>query len=111
MSVSTSFGIGATLKDAIIQVSATATIVAAVPGYRIIVCGYTLMASGTVNVKFQSHTTPTDLTGLLYLIANTGASPAINPAGLFATLVGEALDLNLSAGIAVGGHLNYILSI
>lgn len=99
----------ATVRYATVQVSATGTLVAAVAGKKIRVVSYVLVANGTVNVKFQSHVTPTDLTGLLYLAANTGVSAGFNPVGWFESLAGEALDLNLSASIAVGGHLDYIV--
>ena len=67
-----------------------------------------LIANAAVNVKFQSHTTPTDLTGLFYLAANGGFVLPYNEAGWFSTLAGEALDINLSGAIAVGGVVGYI---
>jgi hypothetical protein len=88
------------------------TIVAAVAGKQIWVLECVLMANGTVNVKFQSGASGTDITGLFYLIANTGFSK--NHGGgdrampLCATATGELLNLNLSASIAVGGVLKYI---
>jgi hypothetical protein len=66
------------------------------------------MANGTVNVKFQSGAGGTDLTGLFYLVANTGAALPYNPAGWFETAVTTLLNLNLSAAIAVGGCITYI---
>lgn len=83
-------------------------VVAAVATKKIRVLSYVLNANGTVNAKWQSHTTPTDLTGLDYLIANTGVSSGYSPVGHFETVAGESLDLNLSAAIAVGGHITYI---
>jgi hypothetical protein len=96
------------VKKAIVQLSATGSIVAGVGGKKLRVFGGWLSANGTVNVKWQSHVTPTDLSGLLYLVANTGYVLPFNPFGWFLdTLIGEALDLNLSAGIAVGGTIFY----
>ena len=69
---------------------------------------WSLSSAGTVNVKWQSHTTPTDLTGLYYEVANTGISEAFCPSGHFESLSGQALDLNLSGNVAVGGCLTYI---
>lgn len=83
------------------------TIVALVSGKKIRVLNYVLVANGTVNVKWKSSTT-TDKTGLAYLVANTGVASPHAPTGLFETAAGEALVLNLSAAIAVGGHLSYI---
>lgn len=84
------------------------TIVNAAATKQIRVLDYVLIANGTVNVKFQSHVAPTDLTGLLPLVANTGASSGFSPVGLFQTIAGEALDINLSGAVAVGGHLVYV---
>lgn len=89
--------------------SGATTLVSAVAGKRIRVLAYVLMANGTVNVKWQSHTNATDLTGLDYLIANTGVAPGYVPVGHFQTNIGEALDINLSASIAVGGHFTYVV--
>lgn len=88
--------------------SGVTTLVAAVTSKKLRVLQIVLIASGTVNVKFQSHVTPTDITGLLYLTTNTGFAPGYSPIGHFQTVAGEALDINLSAAIAVGGYLTYI---
>lgn len=93
---------------ATISVSATGTLVALVSSKQIRVLALSLMSNGTVNVKFQSHASPTDITGLYYLIANTGFVLPYNPLGWFQTIAGEALDINLSASIAVGGCLTYV---
>ena len=97
-----------TPKFAPIALSATGTIVALVAAKKIRVLALYLSSSGTVNVKFQSHVTPTDLTGLAYEVANTGFTLPFCPVGWFQTIAGEALDLNLSAGVAVGGALVYV---
>ena len=82
------------------------SVVSAVTGKKIRVLAYALVASGAVNAKWRSATT--DKTGLLYLVANTGVATANSPVGLFETAVNEALNLNLSGAVAVGGHLVYI---
>jgi hypothetical protein len=79
-------------------------LVAAVPGKRIKVIGYRLSASGSVTVKFRSNTS--DITGLAFMSANQNTGKPGNP-GLFRTNPGEALNLNLSANVAVGGHLTF----
>jgi glycine cleavage system protein P-like pyridoxal-binding family len=96
-----------TIKKIPVAVSASGTLVAAVVGCQIRVIAFALTSSGTVNVKFQSHTTG-DLTGLFYEIANTGFVLSPNTWGWFETVVGEALDISLSAGIPVGGVLTYV---
>lgn len=88
--------------------SGATSLVSAVTSKKIRVLALYLVSNGTVNVKFQSHTTPTDLTGLAYLVANTGFVLPYNPVGWFQTNSGEQLDINLSAAIAVGGTLVYV---
>ena len=83
------------------------TLVSGVASKTLRVLTYVLMSNGTVNAKFQSSTGG-DLTGLLYLVANTGASASYAPTGHFETVAGEDLQLNLSAAIAVGGHFTYL---
>jgi hypothetical protein len=103
-------GVAVTPKFAKIAVSSSGVniVVAAVTSKKIRVLSYVLVANAAVNVKWQSHTTPTDLTGLDYLAANTGVSSGYSPVGHFESLSGESLDLNLSGAVAVGGHLTYI---
>ena len=83
------------------------SLVAADPSNKIRVLSYVITASGSVNGKWRSGTT--DISGLLYMTADTGASVAFSPVGHFETAKNQALQLNLSAGTAVGGHLVYIL--
>jgi hypothetical protein len=88
--------------------SGVTTVIAAVTSKKIRVLALELMSNGTTNVKWQSHTTPTDLTGLAYLVANAGYVLPFCPTGWFETVSGEALDINLSAAIAVGGSVVYV---
>lgn len=88
--------------------SGATTIVAAVTSKKIRVIAMQLVANAAVNVKWQSHVTPTDKTGLAYLAANGGYVLPYNPVGWFETIAGEALDINLSGAVAVGGSLTYI---
>jgi hypothetical protein len=88
--------------------SGATTIVAAVTSKKIRVVALQVIANAAVNVKWQSHVTPTDLTGLAYLAANGGYVLPYNPVGWCETVSGEALDINLSGAIAVGGFLTYV---
>lgn len=81
-------------------------IVAAVVGKKIRVLSYVLMANAAVNAKWRSATT--DKSGLLYFAANGGAVAPHTPIGHLETAVNEALNLNLSGAVAVGGHVTYI---
>lgn len=98
------------VKTAAVTASASGAtqIVAAVTGKRIRVLSYTYRVNGAVNVKWQSATT--DLTGLSYNgAAGEGEAPSAPPGMyLFQTAVAAALNINLSAAIAVGGHIQYI---
>jgi hypothetical protein len=101
------------IKTAVISASASGNteVVAAVAGKRIRVLQYRLVCGGDVTVKFRSAST--DITGGMPFATNGGISagaPVQTPAGLlfeFQTAPGEALNINLSAAIAVGGHLTY----
>ena len=86
----------------------TTAVVAAITGKRIIVLRWALTANGAVNVNLQSHTTPAIATGLHYLTQYASAYGGWCPGGIFATLPGEGLDINLSGNNAVGGELTYV---
>lgn len=91
------------------SISGATTIVAAVGGKKIRVVSMQLTVNAAVNVKWQSHVTPTDLSGLAYFAANGGYVLPYNPEGWFLdTTIGEALDINLSAAVAIGGSLTYV---
>lgn len=83
-------------------------VVAAVTGYKIRVVQAFVMAAGAVNAKWKSGS-GTDLTGLGYPAANGGYVLPFSPAGWFETASGQALNLNLSSAVAVGGVIGYQL--
>lgn len=106
------YGVSRTPRYATVATSASgATTIVATPtaGQTIRVVAINLVANGAVNVKWQSHVTPTDLTGLAYLAANGGYILPYNPAGWFEANISEALDINLSGAVAVGGSITYFL--
>lgn len=86
-------------------------LVAAATGKKIRVHGYELSASAAVNAKFRSGTT--DVTGLMYAAAAGPFGDAQDRAGdtdgLFETVAGQALNLNLSGAVAVGGWVDFSL--
>lgn len=84
------------------------TIVAAVASRKIRVVRWSLVCSAAVNVKWQSQVGPTDLTGLHYFAVNGGISEPYCKVGHFETIAGEALSINLSGNVPVGGSLTYI---
>lgn len=89
------------------------TVVAAVSGKRILVIGYKYIATSAVTATWESSG-GTVLDGPCALAANGGAQEP-NPSpnddgtfiGLFATLPGEGLVLNLGSGVQVGGNVRY----
>ncbi len=88
------------------SISGTA-LVSAVLKKRIRVLGIAFSCAGTVNTKLQSAAT--DLTGLFYGVANTQVClPVVadHENGFWCeTKSGEALNINLSAAVVVGGVL------
>lgn len=99
-----------TLQSASIAASTSGNtqVVAAVAGQRIYVAGFYASVNGAVNVKFQSATT--DITGLFYgqTAGNGLVAPHVPPPAYWCrTASGEALNINLSAAVAVGGVLLY----
>jgi hypothetical protein len=101
----------ATIRFAAVSLSASGTIVAAVATKKITVLKWSLWAASAVDVKFQSSTGSVDLTGALPY-AGTGKGPlgsgAFCPVGHFQTAAGDALNLNLSAGVLVTGYIAFI---
>ncbi len=88
--------------------SGTTTIVAAVTSKKLRVIAWEVVANAAVNFKWQSAGT-TDLTGLYYMAGQGGGvARAYNPVGYFETISGEALSINLSGAVAVGGSLVYV---
>lgn len=86
-------------------------IVAAVPGRRIRVLSYIIVADAAVKVTWRSGST--DLSGQMnlaaagYGVSSSGSVSSMGYLAQFVTAPGEALNLNLSLAAAVGGHLTY----
>jgi hypothetical protein len=88
--------------------SGATAVVAAQPGRKIVVVNLNLTVNGAVNVKFQSAAN--DITGLHYAnAAGWRQSLPTSSVGWFSTNAGEALNINLSAAVAVGGHIAYFV--
>jgi hypothetical protein len=99
-----------TPKFAIVTASSSGatTVVAAVTSKKIRVLRWRVSANGAVNIKWQSHVTPTDKSGLSYCTQFKDCGGGYCPVGHFETIAGEALDINLSAAVAVSGELTYV---
>lgn len=82
-------------------------VVADVSTKKIRVLAGQFTGNGAVNVKFRSNTT--DKTGLTYIgAAGQGSIIPFVPVGNFETNAGEALNINLSGNVAVGGWIVYV---
>ena len=87
------------------------TVVPAIAGYRVRVLGYVISAAGAVSVQFKSGSNA--ISGPMSLVAGSNiathpsASTEQSEMGVVQTNPGEAFVINLSAAVAVGGHVNY----
>jgi len=85
------------------------TLLAAVSGSAIRVLSYTLVAAGSVTVRFESGASGTALTGVMSLIAGVPLVVNLEREGHFQTAVSTLLNMELSAGTQVSGHITYCL--
>ncbi len=98
------------MATGIISRSTSGALLAAAANFKFQVFSYVLSTDSAVNLKFQSGTA--DLTGLLYMadddhleVPGIAGGDAKEP--LFETKSGCALNLNMSSGVACGGHFIY----
>lgn len=81
---------------------------AAGAGIKIRVTSAFLVATGAVNVRFESGAGGTALTGQMNLVANSGFTLPFNPDGWFETADNTLLNLELSAAVSVDGCFTYV---
>ena len=84
------------------------SLIAALPGKKALLVAGLFMASATVTVRFEDGAAGPDLSGDISLIANVGFVIPYLPIGWALTSVNTALNLNLSAGVQIGGFLVYV---
>jgi hypothetical protein len=84
------------------------TILAAVSSKKIRVLSCFIVATGAVNVRFESGASGTALTGQMNLAVNGGFVLPFNPVGWFETASNTLLNLELSAATGVDGSLQYV---
>jgi hypothetical protein len=85
------------------------TLVLAVTDKKIRVMALALVASGGANsVRLESGASGTALTGVMDIISDGQLVLQYNPAGWCETAASDLLNLELSAGTAVGGVLGYV---
>jgi hypothetical protein len=87
---------------------ATAVVAAQGSGNKIRVVQWDVKVNAAVNFKWQSAAN--DLTGLYYNSSQgDGVARSFSPIGYFTTNANEALNINLSGAVAVGGALTYVV--
>lgn len=84
------------------------TIVSAVASKKIRVLACFLVASGSVNARFESGASGTALTGQMNLTTNSGFVLPFNPVGWFETASNTLLNLELSGAVSVDGSIVYV---
>lgn len=101
------------MKNAVINTTTIGanTIVAAVVGKKIRLLNYVIAVAAQVAVTWKSDATA--LSGPIILVlgsplvASAGESMPVGMVPLMATATGEALVLDLAAGVQVSGHITY----
>lgn len=99
-------------KHAVIDTAAAdTTIVAAVTGKKILVTSFMIVASGgaQTNIRWESGTGGTALTGEMDLADNGQLAMGYNPGGCFApTAAATLLNLQIGATTSVDGFVTYV---
>ena len=96
-----------TLKTAVVSISATGTVIAAVTAKRLKIYAVKLVCSADLSIKFRDGAS-TDLEGSQDFLANGGVAEAVTPPEfLFATTAGNRLDLVISGTGTVSGRISY----
>ena len=104
------------IVDAPINVSSTGStqIIALTSGQRIYICGYDIIAGGTVNVTFREgdgtncNTNTVSKTGAYPLTAQTGLVRSVTGFVQWKTTASRAFCLNLDAAVQVSGIVTYV---
>ncbi|KKK86584.1 hypothetical protein LCGC14_2761790 [marine sediment metagenome] len=84
------------------------TVVAAIASTIIRVLSYTLQAHGTVTAQFQDSTSTTLRGPEFDFEAREGVHATSEMHGLFETVSGKGVDLNLSGAVDVGVSVTYV---
>ncbi len=84
------------------------TLITGISGKQIRVLNGLLIGAGAVNLYFRDGTAGTAITGTINIAANGGFQIPYSPIGNFQTSSSNALVVNLSSGVAIGGWLTYV---
>ena len=85
-------------------------IVAAVTARKIRVLGFFFVSPVDVAVRFESSAGGDPLTGVMSIGEKGPVLTAQNPLGLFETVAGENLNMELGGAVQVSGGLTYVLT-
>tara|TARA_Y100000310_G_scaffold139224_1_gene138495 strand:+ start:3406 stop:3774 length:369 start_codon:yes stop_codon:yes gene_type:complete len=97
------------VKRAVVNTaSANTTLVAAVTSAHIRVVFMTLVLGAAANIRLESTSGGTALTGVMEIAANGGIVWPFNPVGWVETTVGELLNLEQSGTVNIDGVVGYI---
>ena len=100
-------GSGKTLKSAVVNLTATGTVVSLVAGKRIKVFAAKVICSAALTVNFRSGGA-TALEGPQAIALNGGFTESVDPPNfLFGTTAGESLDLVISGTGTAAGRVSY----
>lgn len=100
-------GAGKTLKTAVVSLSATGTVVAAVASKRIKVYAVKVICSAAISVNWRDGAS-TALEGAQAIALNSGFVENVNPpAFLFGTTAGNSLDLVITGIGTAAGRVSY----
>lgn len=107
MSIILGNGAGKTLRSASFSISATGTVVSAVPGKRLKVYAAKVIVDAALGVLFRDGGA-TALEGSQALAANGGFIEQVTPPEfLFATSPGNSLDLQITGVGTAAGRVSY----
>jgi aspartate aminotransferase-like enzyme len=92
-----------------IALTGSGVAIPAVPGFSIVVISSALVARSATDVKFQSNAT--DICGAIPLASNAGFVLPLASVQYpwMKTAPGEALNINMSSAVYVGGIITYDL--
>ena len=108
------FAAGASSEDeiryAVVSLSAGGDmeVVAAIPGKRLYVLASAVVPDMSVDIQWKSGTTA--ISGVIPMDAKGVDNPSYCPYGNFRTATGEALVLNSSSAVDIGGHITYLVA-
>lgn len=97
---------GTAPQSLVVNTNANGALINGVNGTAYAVLGYTLSASASMGITFQTNTTA--IAGPIRLATNATVACPPSSCPLFRTNAGEPLNINISAAGIVSGHITYV---